>query len=73
MNCIFTARMACVSRGGSSPLLIAVFEGGHFPVRTLPTRSKGILVAVLCTRIIIMIIENGTVINFAIAELCISP
>ena len=45
MNFIFTAHMACVTRGGSSPLLIAVFEGGHFPGRTLPTRSKAIFVA----------------------------
>ena len=44
MNFIFTAHMACVTRGGSLPLLIAVFEGGHFLRRNLPTQSKGILV-----------------------------
>jgi hypothetical protein len=43
MNFIFASRMACVSGGGSMPLLIAVFEGGLFPGRTFPTRSKGIL------------------------------
>ena len=42
---IFTSRMACDSQGGSLPLLIAVFEGRHFPGHTLSTRSNGILIA----------------------------
>ena len=45
ISLIFTSRMACDSQGGSLPLLIAVFEGRHFPRCTLPTRSNGILIA----------------------------